>query len=141
MRDQDETRLWAALCERFHEIRQRAYACGLEQKWRTLAGTEPESPGLLADWLDLMHEIEHLDKSQADWAVRRGEDDEDAAAEDGADEDWWEGWVDPGARFECPVDRCGRTATHGLLRPRCWLFDRDMAAARGDDGSHDARSD
>jgi hypothetical protein len=135
VRNQDENKLWALLCEQFHDIRRRAYACGLEQNWRTLAATEPESSGLLAGWLDLMRELDRRDEGQTNWGVRYGEDDD---AEGGADDDWWEGWVSPGARFECPVSQCGRTASHGLLPPRCWLFDRDMASARSD-GSHGAR--
>jgi hypothetical protein len=128
-----EAARWADLCERFHDIRQRAYAHGLEERWRSLAGAPPQSPGLLAGWRELAQEVERLDEGQDDWAVRHGEDDTTQNAED---DDWWDGWGGPADRFECPAVRCGRTASYGLLPPRCWLFDRKMTRV-GDGGTGD----
>ena len=135
MTDLDEAQHWALLCERFHDIRQRAYAFGLERTWRTLAEAGPEAPGSLTGWLGLTRDIERLDRGQTDWGVRYGEDDAatGGSAENAGDEDWWEGWGGPGGLFECPRSRrCGRTAPQGLMRPRCWLSDREMSPSGGD---------
>jgi hypothetical protein len=142
MRDLDEPKLWAVLCERFHDIRQRAYAFGLEGTWRGLAEAGPEAPGSLAGWLGLLHEVERLDEGQTDWGVRYGEDDDasDDAAGDGEDDDWWDGWSESGERFGCPSKRCVRTASHGLMPPRCWLSDRPMDPVE-DGGSPGGRPD
>jgi len=130
VRDREETDLWAELCDRFHDIRQRAYAHGLENRWRRLAGTGAGTLGPLADWLALVAEIDRLDEGRTDWAVRFGEDD---AAGGRADDDWWDGWGSAGGRFSCPKHVCARAVSQGLMTPRCWLYDCDMDAA-GDGG-------
>jgi hypothetical protein len=108
--------LWAALCVRFHDLRQRAYAHGMRERWRALVIADQRETDLLARWLDLASEIDGLDGDESNWIVRYGEDDN----EDG-DADWWSGWDRSPERFVCPTGRCNRVASQGLMPPECWL--------------------
>lgn len=111
--------LWAGLCTGFHDLRLRAYAVGLEQRWRDLARADPRGADLLSRWLDLAEEVGELDKGERVWAVRYGEDEADT-------DDWWDDWDQSGDRFVCPEQRCSRVAVQFLQPPECWLFGRQM---------------
>lgn len=131
---------WEGVCERFHDIRERAHAHALHDDWRALV-TEPGTPtaALLLRWQRLVDEIERLDASRDESTVRFGDDIESDVDEPGEPDDvdeadepeqtdsaWLEEWEPESGQFGCPGDLCQRVRTAVLLIPKCWLLNRDM---------------
>jgi hypothetical protein len=123
--------IWAELCVRFHDLRLRAYAHRLDDRWRALVKADPQEADLLTRWQSLADEIYERDGDESSWIVRYGEDD---GGKDDDGDAWWDGWTDdePHERFVCPAGRCSRVASRGLTSPQCWLFRTEMVAAGSD---------
>lgn len=110
---------WRSLCERFHDIRLGAYRHNLVHTWRELSSTDPDAPGLLAEWELLDEQILVLDAQETAHVTRHWNGD----AADSEDD-----WDDEGDEYVCPAGRCDRQLRSFLgVVPRCELFRREMA--------------
>jgi hypothetical protein len=127
---------WSVLCADFHTIRTDANRHGARERWRrlaaaTLAGAEP-----LADWWQLVEELERLNDEEEDFSGRTGlhERLEEAERQGAASfEDWWPTAAAKDDLYRCPGGLCDRrVVSESGLPPRCDLLGSTMAHAAED---------